>query len=174
MIAFGRHSPRILLCAAFCVVGLLAAPALALGVGDVAPSFREKSLDGGGEVSLGEHRGKVVLLDFWASWCAPCLESMPQFEALRKELPSDRFQLIGVNVDHEPEKAKKLLAKRPIGYPTASDPQGALPTRFGLETMPTAFLIDRDGVIRYVHRGFRKGDIEVLRERIDALLAEMQ
>jgi thiol-disulfide isomerase/thioredoxin len=152
------------------LLGLAALPALALEPGDVAPSFEAPRLGGGGTVSLEALRGKVVFVDFWASWCAPCLKSMPQLDALRKEFPADRFALIGVNVDSDLGAAKKLLGKRPVGYPSASDPEGRLPARFGLETMPSAYLIDADGVIRYVHRGFRDGDIEVVRQRIRALL----
>jgi peroxiredoxin len=149
----------------------LAGPASALDAGDVAPAFKAPRLDGGGELSLEELRGKVVFLDFWASWCAPCQKSMPQLEALRKEFPADRFALVGVNLDRDAALAKKLVGKHGIGYPSASDPEGKLPTRFGLETMPTAYLIDADGVIRYVHRGFRDGDVERVREKIRALIA---
>ena len=165
------RSPRLRLAGLALWACLAAAPALALEVGDVAPAFRAPRLDGAGTLSLEELRGKVVFVDFWASWCAPCQKSMPQLDALRKEFPSDRFALIGVNVDKDTAAAKKLLGKRPVGYPSASDPEGGLPQRFGLETMPTAYLIDGDGVIRYVHRGFRDGDIEAVREKIRALLA---
>jgi peroxiredoxin len=149
----------------------LALPAGALDAGDVAPAFKAPRLDGGGELSLEELRGKVVFLDFWASWCAPCQKSMPQLEELRKEFPADRFALVGVNLDRDAAAAKKLVGKHGVGYPSASDPEGKLPTRFGLETMPTAYLIDADGVIRYVHRGFKDGDVETVRKKIRALLA---
>jgi thiol-disulfide isomerase/thioredoxin len=151
---------------------LLAIPAFGLEAGDVAPSFKLARLDGGGDFALGEARGKVVLVDFWASWCAPCQKSMPQLDALAKEFPADRFALVGVNVDSDANAAKKALSKRPVGYAITSDPKGALPARYGLETMPTAYLIDADGAIRYVHRGFRDGDVEKLRGHIQKLLAE--
>ncbi len=170
-----RCTPRRWRAAGLLLAGwLLAAPALALEAGDVAPGFRAPRLDGAGELALADMRGKVVFVDFWASWCAPCQKSMPQLAALQREFPAERFALIGVNVDRDAPAAKKLLAKHGVTYPSAADPEGGLPARFGLETMPTAYLIDGDGVIRYVHRGFRDGDIDELRKRIHALLAEQK
>jgi len=138
--------------------------------GDPAPAFAAKSLTGPGTVSLSSYRGKVVYLDFWASWCAPCQAALPALEELRKEFPADQFQVIAVNVDQDPEKALRLLEKHKIGYPSAADPEGRLPATFGLKTMPTSYLIDRDGVVRMVHPGFRTSDVETLRKRIQSLV----
>ena len=149
----------------------LAANAIALGDGAKAPDFKAPSLDGGKSLSLATYRGKVVYLDFWASWCPPCLTSLPLLEELRKQFPSDQFQILAVNVDQDVEKARKFLERTGVGYPSATDPKGRLPGVFGIETMPTSFLIDRGGVIRYVHHGFRKGDVGPLRERIAQLVA---
>ena len=149
----------------------LAAKAIALGDGQKAPEFKAPALDGGKSLSLASFRGKVVYLDFWASWCPPCLTSLPLLEELRKQFPSDQFQILAVNVDQDVEKARKFLERTGVGYPSATDPKGRLPEMFGVETMPTSFLIDRSGVIRYVHHGFRKGDVGPLRERIAQLVA---
>jgi peroxiredoxin len=157
---------------ALALAALVAGAALALGKGDAAPGFKLARLDGGGEVKLADLHGKVVFLDFWASWCAPCQKSMPQFDAMAKEFPADRFALIGVNVDKDVAAAKKVLAKRPVAYTILSDPSGSLPGRYGVATMPMAYLIDADGAVRYVHKGFRDGDIEKLKEQIQKLLAE--
>ena len=165
-------SIRSLAMGALALVAFLAGSALALERGDVAPGFKLARLDGSGELKLGDLRGKVVFVDFWASWCGPCQKSMPQFDALAKELPADRFALIGVNVDKDTAAAKKVLGKRPVSYTIVSDPSGSLPGRYGVETMPMAYLIDGDGAVRYVHKGFRDGDIEKLREHIQKLLAE--
>jgi peroxiredoxin len=89
---------------------------------------------------------------------------------MRSEFPADRFQVIAVNLDKKTSKALRFLDKHPIGYPSASDPKGRLPSQFGLETMPTSYLIDAEGVIRYVHRGFKRGDGDRLRHEIRALL----
>jgi len=138
--------------------------------GETAPAFSARSLNGGDNISLGAYRGKVVYLDFWASWCAPCQAALPALEELRKEFPADQFQVIAVNVDTDPEKALALLAKHKIGYPSAADPDGVVPESFGLKTMPTSYLIDRAGVVRLVHPGFRSSDVADLRARIKTLV----
>jgi peroxiredoxin len=145
---------------------LMAEAAVALEPGDKAPGFSLPSLDGKGDVSLQSHRGKVVWLDFWASWCPPCLSSLPELEELRKQMPAGEFQIVAVNLDEDKKKALKFLARNPVGYPSGSDPQGALPDRYGLETMPTSYLIDRDGVVRVVHKGYRDGDMKKIRAEV--------
>ena len=156
--------------AALFALAVLAGPAGALGAGDRAPDFAAPNLAGGGTIELSKYRGKVVYLDFWASWCGPCLKAVPAIEAMRTEFPANDFQIIAVNLDQKKKKAMRFLEKNPVGYPSASDPKGRLPGQFGLETMPTSYLIDGDGVIRYVHRGFKRGDDERLREEIRRLL----
>lgn len=153
------------------LVSLLASTAaLALEAGDKAPDFSAPSLDGKGNVSLAQYRGKVVYLDFWASWCAPCLKAIPEIEAMRKQLAGKNFQVVAVNLDQQPKKALRFLEKHPVGYPSASDPKGRLPKQFGVDTMPTSYLIDGEGVIRLVHRGFQRGDGAKLRAEIEKLL----
>lgn len=153
---------------------LLASHAAALEEGDRAPAFAAPSLSGEGTVELGQYRGKVVYLDFWASWCGPCLKAIPEIEDMRSEFPADQFQILAVNLDQQQKKALRFLEKNPIGYPSAADPKGRLPVQFGVETMPTSYLIDGDGVIRYVHRGFSRGDGSKLREEIRRLLGTQQ
>lgn len=157
-----------------CVLLLLLAgsPAWALEAGDEAADFEAPLLGKDTLVSLSDHLGKVVYLDFWASWCDPCQKAIPAIEKLRSEFPAEDFQVLAVNVDKNTKKATKFLKKNPIGYPSVSDPRGKLPRKYGLETMPTSYLIDRDGVIRYVHKGFRKGDVEEIRAQITKLLAD--
>jgi len=145
-------------------------PGLALDAGDRAPAFALPALDGAGQLDLEQYRGKVVWLDFWASWCPPCLSSLPELEKLRRQMPAKDFQIVAVNLDKDPAKARKFLKKTPVGYPSASDPDGALPEKFGLKTMPTSYLIDRDGTIRLVHEGYRSGDIETIRREVRKLV----
>ncbi len=157
-------------CAALLAVLLLAAPSFAVGPGDPAPNFAIPLLEGDQKLKLADYRGKVVWLDFWASWCPPCLKSLPDLEALRKEMPEKHFQIVAINVDKDPKKALKFLAKNPVGYPSGSDPKGMLPEKFELKTMPTSYLIDRNGRIAKVHEGYKKGDIDKIRAEINQLM----
>ncbi len=159
------------LLAMFVALCVIASPsAHALEVGDRAPDFALPALDGKGTVSLAQHRGKVVYLDFWASWCAPCLKAVPEIETMRKELGNAGFAVVAVNLDQTPKKALRFLEKNPVGYPSASDPKGRLPKQYGVDTMPTSYVIDGEGVIRHVHRGFQRGDGAKLRAEIRKLL----
>jgi cytochrome c biogenesis protein CcmG/thiol:disulfide interchange protein DsbE len=157
--------------AAVLIMGALALPAAAVEQGDKAPDFTAAGLTGG-TISLADYRGKVVYLDFWASWCGPCAQALPALDALRREFPPGDFQVVAVNVDREAKSAQAFLRKRPIGYPSALDPEGAIPAQFGVEVMPTSFLIDRDGTVRHVQRGFRTDDVESLRKQIQQLVAK--
>ncbi len=148
----------------------LADAANALTEGDKAPAFAAKSLTGNGNLSLAKYRGKVVYVDFWASWCGPCNKSLPLLAELRKEFPRDQFEVLAINVDKDLDKARALLSKHDIQYPSVSDPQGQLPETFGLKTMPTSYLIDRKGVIRHVHKGFRPTDMDGIRARVKGLV----
>ena len=142
----------------------------ALQSGQKAPAVSGARLDGRGQLSLAQLKGKVVYLDFWASWCKPCALSLPALDGFQKEFGAKDFAVLAVNVDRDPALAKAFLSRRPVGYPSVFDPKGDLPVRFGVETMPTSFLIDRDGVIRRVHRGFRKEDVPELRSAIQELI----
>ena len=158
------------LAAAALLAVAFAAPLRALELGDEAPAFSAPGL-AGGTVSLASYRGKVVYLDFWASWCGPCAKSLPALDQLRREFAPGDFQIVAVNLDRNPAVAARFLKQRPVGYPSAIDPKGSLPGAFGVEAMPTSFLIDRDGVVRYVHRGFRDSDVDPLRKQIQKLVA---
>jgi len=104
-------------------------------------------------VDLGAYRGKVVYLDFWASWCHPCEQSFPYMEALKQRYGKD-LVILAVNVDHNRDRADAFLDRMHSDLDVVYDPKGDLASRFGVKDMPTSILIGRDGQVRYVHKGF--------------------
>ncbi len=143
----------------------------AISVGDTVPSFKARTIDGSKTVALEDYRGKVVLVDFWASWCPPCLKSLPKYNQLRREIGTADFEIVAINVDENTDEARKFLQKHPVSYPVAKDPKGILPGVFGVKAMPTSYLIDKNGVVKYVHAAFKDGDIEKIKHEIEKLIA---
>ncbi len=126
----------------------------------------------GSRTSLASLQGKVVYLDFWASWCGPCRLSLPRLNSLRNELGEQGFEVLAINVDEFEEDALQFLQEFPVDYPVVWDNAGHSPQSFGILGMPTAFIIDRKGVVREVHQGFRKSDSDKIRARVVQLLEE--
>ena len=130
-----------------------------------APVHAVSSLD------LTNLRGRVVYLDFWASWCAPCRQSFPWMNNMQREFGQDGFVIVAVNVDHSRPDAEQFLHEHSPGFRIVFDPDGTLAERFGVRTMPTSFLLDRDGRIHSEHEGFRLKDRDALEQQIRSLLA---
>lgn len=152
---------------------LLLAPTLqAVEVGQQAPDFTLPGIQGNETIQLSELRGKVVYLDFWASWCAPCLISLPLYNDLYQRYQSAGLEIVGVNVDDPVENGQEFLLDTPLDFRIPADPEGNVPELYNVLGMPTSVLIDRDGVVRMVHVGFRQGDLEKIEVEIKALLEE--
>lgn len=147
----------------------LAQASVAADVGGLAPSFEQARLTAAGTLSLAELHGRVVLLDFWASWCAPCLQSLPLYAQLRAEFARTDFEIVAISVDESVQDARDFLARRPVDFPTLHDPTGQIAQAYGVKAMPSSYLIDRDGTIRQVHLGFDSDHIAQLRAEIRAL-----
>jgi thiol-disulfide isomerase/thioredoxin len=116
--------------------------------------------------------GKVVYLDFWASWCAPCKASFPVLNKWQQQYAAKGFTILGVSVDEKAADMQEFLRKTPASFPIVHDAAHKLVGVADVSSMPTSFLIDRKGVIRLVHNGFRPKDEAELSARIIALLAE--
>lgn len=141
-------------------------------VGNPAPAFDLPVFGAESRhVALESLRGKVVLLDFWASWCGPCRQSFPLYEKLRGELPARDFTLLAINLDEMADGPAAFLYEHPVSYTSLADPAGDVAKKFGLIGMPTSFVIDRDGIVRSRHTGFKPQDIEVVRGEIRDLIA---
>lgn len=142
----------------------------ALQPGQPVADFTLPALDGETRHALSDFRGQVVYLDFWASWCGPCRLSLPALDELYRELGPKGFTVLAVNVDAYRDEATDFLASYPVDYPVLRDDDRALPKKFGVKGMPTAFLIDQQGQLVGVHEGFRKGDADKLRRKVMRLL----
>jgi peroxiredoxin len=114
----------------------------------------------------------VVYLDFWASWCAPCAKSFPFLNALQRDLGPRGLQVVGVSVDEQPAEARAFLAEHRADFAVGVDSTGQCQRAWGVEGVPTGFLIDRQGRVRYLHRAYRASDAEGLRRQLERLLNE--
>jgi len=144
--------------------------AIAVEVGAPAPHFSLPNAKGD-VVSLDKLRGKVVYVDFWASWCAPCRRSFPFMNEMQQKYGAKGLTIIGINVDKRRPDADKFLGLIPAQFAIVFDDTGATPAAYAAKAMPSSYLIDTRGNVTYIERGFldeSKGHIE---ERVKALLA---
>lgn len=139
---------------------------------EAAPAFELPDMLGGKPVALSDFRGQVVYLDFWASWCGPCRKSFPAMQTLYQQFKNDGLVVIAVNLDDTAELGESFLLDHPVTYRTLYDAQKTLPETYNIDSMPTSLLIDRDGNIRYRHRGFKSQDLKHLQSKISTLLEE--
>lgn len=137
--------------------------------GDPFPALSAAGLDG----SLPATEGKVVLVDFWASWCAPCRESFPAYAKLQADYAARGLVVVAVSVDKDPDQYARFVKKFHPPFATLRDTTQKLVTQVNVPTMPTCYLLGRDGRVRFLHRGFHGKSMErELRREIEALLAE--
>jgi peroxiredoxin len=152
--------------------GLIASFAVAATVSGPAPAFKLQSRDGK-TVALGDLKGQVVMVNFWATWCGPCRQEMPHLEALYERYNSLGFTLLGVNVEDNPEGAKKWLEENgPVTFPVLLDPKNQVSKLYKVQTMPTTVLVARDGTMRFIHHGYKPGYEGEYQTQVRALLKE--
>lgn len=136
-----------------------------------APDFTLKN-ESGDNVRLAEQRGKVVMLNFWASWCGPCRQEMPLLDEMHKRYSKVGFVLYGVNVEQDTTAAKKLLKDLGVSLPVLYDPDSKVSKLYSVSAMPTTVMIDKNGEVRYVNRGYKAGDEDKYRNQIRELIRE--
>ncbi|HLF97203.1 MAG TPA: TlpA disulfide reductase family protein [Methylococcaceae bacterium] len=139
--------------------------------GRSVPNCRLAPLGAEQEQELHQYLGKVLYVDFWASWCGPCAQSFPFMNDLAGDLQSGGLQILAVNLDENREDAQAFLAQRPANFTILADAGGKCAQDFGVQAMPSSYLVDRQGVVRHVHMGFRSGEAQEFRALVEELLA---
>jgi len=148
-----------------------AAEAKVPAIGDKAPDFTLRSSIGK-NLKLSEYRGQVVMINFWATWCAPCRQEMPQLNRLYVQYQRAGFALLGLNVDDNPKAAQAVVDQLSLGFPVLFDAAKQVSGRYDIDAMPSTLLIDRGGVVRYLHRGYRSGVESEYEAKIRELLKQ--
>ena len=133
-----------------------------------APDFQLPAIEG--EANLARLAGKVIYLDFWASWCDPCRHSFPWMAAMKDKYGDDGLEVVAVNLDKDRAQADKFLQNMKVNFVVAFDESGDSAEKYDLQGMPVSYLIDRDGSIQASHLGFNDTDKDKLEAAIKVLL----
>ena len=154
----------------------LVSVAQAAFVNDPAPDFALKDMSGV-ERKLSDYKGEVVLVNFWASWCPPCKKEFPELAELANEYKDHKFRVLAINLDKSQEQVAKFLAKtavKPGALIILLDPAARVVANYVARSMPSSFIVDSKGIIRFVHFGYGEKDPAKWRTEIDQLLAELK
>jgi thiol-disulfide isomerase/thioredoxin len=142
-------------------------------IGKEARQFSGKT-ENGDKINLSDYKGKILVLDFWASWCKPCKEEFPYLIELYNQYSDKNFSILGVNIDKDIANLRKFLLEinKDVPYKIILDPEAKIPSDYNLDSMPSVFIIDKNGVVKYIHIGFLSGDKEKYKKEIETLLSE--
>ncbi len=135
------------------------------------PALELSTLEGKAQ-RLEDYRGRVLLVNFWATWCAPCLEEMPSIERLRRSLDARRFAVLAVNVGEGPRVAGDFAKKMELGFNFLLDRDMKASKAWGARVLPATFIVDPDGKVRYSHYGAVDWSSAEMRKAIAALIVE--
>jgi cytochrome c biogenesis protein CcmG/thiol:disulfide interchange protein DsbE len=126
----------------------------------------------GRDVDVGADQGKVRVVDFWATWCEPCKEAMPELDAMARDLGPRGLDVFGISIDEDRAQLAQFLEKAPVSFPILWDKGAERVQRFEVSYMPVTLIVDRSGVIRYVHQGWDASRPRIERREVEALLSE--
>lgn len=121
---------------------------------------------------LNQYKGQVVLLDFWASWCSPCRRSFPWFIAMQSKYQQQGLKVIAVNIDVERSDADAFLAEFAVNFNIIYDPDAVIGRQYQLKGMPSSFLIDKEGIVRFQHTGVVADKLDLYESHIKELIAK--
>ena len=149
---------------------IVAGPVVAEVVkGQKAPDFFLTTL-GGNRISLAGLRGKVVLIDFWAEWCGPCRLELPVLDKISRDLAGRGVVVVAVNIDKQRGNAERLVKSLGLSLDPALDPTGQVAATYDLPKMPTSYVLDKTGTVRFIHEGFEGSkDAAKIRAELEGL-----
>jgi peroxiredoxin len=136
-----------------------------------APDFALKSSTGE-NLRLSEYRGDVVMINFWATWCGPCRQEMPLLDQLYTRYERVGFSLLGVNIDDDSSRAMDMMKELGVSFPVLFDARKEVSQLYNVDAMPVTVLVDREGTVRHVHKGYKPGYEEMYLDQIRSLLRE--
>lgn len=169
MVSLSSRSKRIIGVASALLA--LSGTASALEIGDRAPALT-LSTSSAGALNSETLAGKLIYVDFWASWCGPCKQSFPWMNEMQQKYASQGLSIVAINVDKHRKDADRFLSQLPASFTVAFDPAGVTPKQFAVKAMPSSFLIDRNGKVVFVHGGFRDADRASIEKAIVSALAQ--
>ena len=148
--------------------GIASVGAMAVTPGDVAPIVKLPTQTA--SIDSAKLKGRVVYVDFWASWCGPCKQSFPWMNEMHGKYAARGLEIVAINVDAKASDAERFLASTPAKFTVGFDPKGETPKQFAVKAMPTSYLIDGNGKVVAVHAGFRDADRAALEAAIVSAL----
>ncbi|PKI14347.1 TlpA family protein disulfide reductase [Colwellia sp. 12G3] len=143
----------------------------ALEIGQPAPDFTLKSM-AGANLKLTEQRGKIIVINFWASWCGPCRTEMPVLQKFYDKYQDLGVSVWGVNVEQENQAGRDFLADLNLSFPILFDASNTISAMYQVEAMPTTIIVDRDGLVRYAFKGYKPGYEKKYAKAIKKLIRE--
>ena len=156
---------------ALCLMLAMTPLASALTGTGQAANFTLKDREGN-NIRLSEYRGQVVLINFWASWCGPCRQEFPHLDDLHQKYEGLGFTVFGVNVEQDRALADKVLKDIPVTFPVLFDNENRVSQLYDVDAMPATVLVDRNGEIRFMHRGYKPGYEDLYEKQVRALIRE--
>lgn len=142
---------------------------VAIKEGGVAPSFTLKDLTGK-EVSLADYRGKVVIIDFWATWCPPCRKELPHIQKIYDKYRDKGVTVLAITSESNIEKVKDFIEEGGYSFPILIDRRGEANSAYGIRAIPMLFVLDKEGIIQHIHRGYSPEIEATLSKEIEDLL----
>lgn len=139
---------------------------------DKAPDFAVGKTKSGKKINLSSYRGRVVYLDFWASWCIPCKDSFPWMNEMQARYKKNGLVIVAVNLDDDAKQAKRFLDKNPAKFTISYNQDGTVASKYGVEVMPSSYLIDKKGNIVYKKLGFKHKDKDKMEAALKKALAQ--